>query len=386
MSTSSSAAASSSSTTIHHPLLTVPPHTLLTHPTLFVIQEHDATAHHYDLRLRVPARQDSGLKVEDGVVRDDVLRSWAVPKGPSGVPGERRVAVETEDHELEYALYEGVIPSGSYGAGTVVVWDIGTYEVAPKDSKKWLAKQQATGKLKRKRKVDDKYYETTSSSGSDTEIDEVEDQIDERKADQQRLVEGLARDHITLRFNGVKLKGEYTLIKLASSKNTQSLKDPARQDRRSRSMSASSSRGGSPSPTPAPSLEGIHKPVAGRQSWLLVKKKDEGGGSGSSISSAAAVPLPPLPPGRSVPLSLVHQFPASVLSGKTAAEIAAEHGTSMRVRGLKRERSGVKKEAGVKSEVMSERVKREGGGWSGVVDLDTVIFLFTVHSGGASVC
>ncbi len=117
----------------------------------FVVQIHDASTMHFDFRLQV----------------DDVLKSWSVPKGPSADPKDKRLAVPTEDHPLEYEEFEGVIPGGEYGGGTVIVWDHGTYEPLSHD--------------RRGRPLD--------------------------------FAESLERGHATFRLRGAKLRGEYALTR-----------------------------------------------------------------------------------------------------------------------------------------------------------------------------
>ncbi len=120
----------------------------------FVIQEHQASTHHFDFRLEV----------------DGVLKSWAVPKGPSTNPREKRLAMAVEDHPLDYADFEGVIPKGQYGAGAVIVWDRGSY-----------------------------------------------DNLTEADGRPKPIAQALADGHLLIELHGQKLKGGYALQRLGSA-------------------------------------------------------------------------------------------------------------------------------------------------------------------------
>src|SRR5215204_6328811 len=124
----------------------------------FVIQKHAATRLHYDFRLEM----------------EGVLKSWAVPNGPSLNPNDKRLAMMVEDHPYDYRTFEGIIPDGNYGAGTVIVWDEGTYEALEEGSKK---EQEKT------------------------------------------LLQQLKKGSLKIRMNGSKLKGEFALVKLKNAEN-----------------------------------------------------------------------------------------------------------------------------------------------------------------------
>lgn len=131
-------------------------------PLLFVIQKHSARRLHYDFRLEC----------------DGVLKSWAVPKGPSSDPAEKRLAVQTEDHPFEYASFEGVIPPGQYGAGEVIVWDCGVYSP-----------------------------------------DEGGTCFHDREAAEHRVRDGLAAGKLSFLLRGEKTRGSFALVRSADRKN-----------------------------------------------------------------------------------------------------------------------------------------------------------------------
>jgi bifunctional non-homologous end joining protein LigD len=131
-------------------------------PLMFVIQQHSATRLHYDFRIEC----------------DGVLMSWAVPKGPSLDPADKRLAVRTEDHPFDYGSFEGIIPAGQYGAGEVIVWDCGVYS-PDEDDQTWF----------------------------------------HDRAEAERLVkEGLEDGKLSLQLRGEKVKGSFALVRTKDTK------------------------------------------------------------------------------------------------------------------------------------------------------------------------
>src|SRR5689334_16167725 len=131
-------------------------------PLLFVVQQHSASRLHYDFRLEC----------------DGVLKSWAVPKGPSLNRDDKRLAVLTEDHPYDYASFEGVIPPGQYGAGEVIVWDCGVYS-PDEDGKTWF---------------------------------------DNREQAEREVRKGLEKGKLSILLRGEKLKGSFALVQTRKAK------------------------------------------------------------------------------------------------------------------------------------------------------------------------
>src|SRR6266436_3931201 len=131
-------------------------------PLLFVIQQHSASRLHYDFRLEC----------------DGVLKSWAVPKGPSLDPGEKHLAVQVEDHPYDYGSFEGIIPPGQYGAGEVIVWDCGVY--SPDEGGTWFH---------------------------------------DRAQAEERTRDGLAKGKLSFLLRGEKVKGSFALVRTKDAKN-----------------------------------------------------------------------------------------------------------------------------------------------------------------------
>jgi bifunctional non-homologous end joining protein LigD len=201
---------------------------------VFVVQKHDASSLHYDFRLQM----------------EGVLKSWAVPKGPSLNPADKRLAMLVEDHPFDYRKFEGSIPEGNYGAGTVIVWDEGTYELL--DGESLSVKEQ-----------------------------------------EKKLLEDLKRGSLKIKLSGKKLKGAFALF-------------------------------------------GVKRDTTGKQ-WLLVKKGDEWATDED-----------------------VTVQDASVLSGKTIAQMAAQHGVEPNHPETSSKKSATKKSAATKATTPTKAAVKKG--------------------------
>lgn len=123
------------------------------HDGRFVVQEHHATRLHWDFRLEL----------------DNVLKSWAIPRGPPQESGTRRLAVQVEDHPVDYIKFEGTIPKGGYGAGTVKIWDSGTFELRRRTDdlyEFWLRGKRLNGKYALVRFKEKNWLMIKSKSGA----------------------------------------------------------------------------------------------------------------------------------------------------------------------------------------------------------------------------
>lgn len=202
-------------------------------PLRFLVQLHDASRLHYDFRIEA----------------DGVLKSWAVPKGPSTSPQDQRLAVQVEDHPIAYGSFEGIIPKGNYGAGTVMIWDEGTY------------------------------LERTSQGREDSE---------------RAILKGLEEGHVTLLLEGTKLRGEFALVRLKDGDEKawllikkrdaySSHKDITRQN-----LSVKTGRTMQDIAREAPAQGAV---------WLPARTEDSEAGSKKSITP---VPSPGIPPEKPV--------------------------------------------------------------------------------------